>query len=131
MELSRGLVIGSDWIDLILSGEKTWEMRSQNTKIRGWIGLIRKGSGTVVGVAKLHEVGPAQSLQEMHITQQKHQIPTEMLTNGQFAKYRVPWKLSQVSLLQRPVQYIHTNGAVIWVKLDEGAISEIHHQVGS
>jgi hypothetical protein len=39
-----GLVIDKPWIDLILDGKKTWEMRSTLTKKRGKIALIRKGS---------------------------------------------------------------------------------------
>ena len=35
----------------MLSGKKTWEMRS--TRNRGPIGLIRKGSGQVVGIADI------------------------------------------------------------------------------
>ena len=49
----KGLIIDEPWIGFILSGRKTWEMRSRNTQIRGRIGLIRKGSKMVVGVADL------------------------------------------------------------------------------
>jgi hypothetical protein len=42
----KGLVIDEPWISLIISGEKTWEMRSRNTVVRGRIALIRKGSKT-------------------------------------------------------------------------------------
>ncbi|MBD8246954.1 ASCH domain-containing protein [Xanthomonas campestris] len=44
----KGLVIDEPWISLILSGQKTWEMRSRATSIRGRIALIKKGSGTEV-----------------------------------------------------------------------------------
>jgi ASCH domain len=44
----KGLIIDEPWISLIVSGEKTWEMRSRNTNVRGRIGLIRKGSKTVI-----------------------------------------------------------------------------------
>jgi hypothetical protein len=43
----RGLIIDEPWIGYIISGTKTWEMRSRNTAIRGSIGLIRKGAKTV------------------------------------------------------------------------------------
>jgi hypothetical protein len=49
----RGLVIDEPWISLIISGEKTWEMRSRNTLVRGRIALIRKGSKTVIGTVDL------------------------------------------------------------------------------
>jgi len=49
MDFDRALIIDEPWISKILSGEKTLEMRSRHTKIRGRIGLIRKGSGLIVG----------------------------------------------------------------------------------
>ena len=49
----RGLVIDEPWISKILQGLKCWEMRSGHTTIREQIALIRKGSGKVVGVARL------------------------------------------------------------------------------
>jgi hypothetical protein len=49
----KGLIIKEPWISLILSRKKTWELRSRDTRVRGRIALIRKGSGTVIGVAEL------------------------------------------------------------------------------
>ena len=52
----KALVIDEPWITAILKGEKTWEMRKRNCKIRGEIALIRKGSGLVVGTAHVVEL---------------------------------------------------------------------------
>src|SRR5438876_7688725 len=49
----KALIIDEPWISMIVSGQKTWEMRSRNTQVRGRIGLIRKGSKTVIGLADL------------------------------------------------------------------------------
>src|SRR5947209_18338036 len=49
----KALIIREPWIGHILSGAKTWEMRTSKTSLRGRIGLIRKGSGVVVGVADI------------------------------------------------------------------------------
>ena len=54
----KGLIIDEPWISLIVSGEKSWEMRSRDTYVRGRIGLIRKGSKTVIGLADLVETLP-------------------------------------------------------------------------
>ena len=48
-----GLLIRAPWIDKILDGSKTWEIRGSNTYKAGHIGLIESGTGTVVGVAEL------------------------------------------------------------------------------
>jgi hypothetical protein len=49
----KGLVIREPWIDMILDGAKTWELRTQRTTVRGEIALIRKGTGQIEGVAHL------------------------------------------------------------------------------
>src|SRR5690554_3847384 len=49
--ITRGLIIAKPWIGKILRGEKTWEMRSAHTHVRGPIALIEKGSGLIVGEA--------------------------------------------------------------------------------
>ena len=42
-EKDRGLIIEEKWIEKILSGEKTWEIRKRKTNIRGTISLIKEG----------------------------------------------------------------------------------------
>lgn len=44
IEIKKGLIIKKEWLDLILSGEKHWEMRSNITLIRGDIALIQSKS---------------------------------------------------------------------------------------
>jgi hypothetical protein len=44
-----GLLVKQPWIDLILRGVKTWELRGSRTKASGRIALIQSGTGTVVG----------------------------------------------------------------------------------
>ena len=53
MRITKALIVAEPWIVHLLAGSKTWEMRSQGASHRGWFGLIQKGSGTVVGVARL------------------------------------------------------------------------------
>jgi hypothetical protein len=43
----KAIVIKAPWIDLILEGKKTWEIRSRRANPRDVIGLIRGGSGIV------------------------------------------------------------------------------------
>ena len=47
------LLIRSPWVNKILDGSKTWEIRGRSVSKRGRIGLIESGTGTVVGVADL------------------------------------------------------------------------------
>jgi hypothetical protein len=90
-------------------------MRSQATAVRGWFGLIRKGSGTVVGLARLVECGKALDQAEMIASSAHHRIPEDMIRRGEVAKWVVPWKLADIIPLDSPVNYEHKSGAVIWV----------------
>ena len=78
----RALVIREPWIDLILQGKKTWEMRSQPTNVRGKIGLIRRGTGLVVGTAMLTDCRTALSRDNYMQHSDKHAIPASMLEEG-------------------------------------------------
>lgn len=121
MSVNKGLIIAEPWIGHILSGEKTWEMRSQGTSYRGWFGLIAKGSGAVQGIARLVDVGEALTHHEMLETEALHRISGAMIRSGEAAKWTVPWKLADVFRLPEPVPYRHNPGAVIWVELDREA----------
>lgn len=130
MKIEKALVIAEPWIGLLLSGEKTWEMRSRMTSHRGWMGLIPKGSGTVVGVARLTDVGKALTTEEMLSSLHRHRIPRELIASGQVARWCVPWKLDEVQPLHQPVAYRHRPGAVTWVTLDPEVQAAIARQLG-
>jgi hypothetical protein len=112
----KGLVIDQPWIGMILRHEKTWEMRSRPTNVRGPIALIQKGTGTVVGTARLVDSAPELRVDEMSAHFGKHRIPDEMVRSAGF-KWLTPWVLWDVRRLSRPVPYDHPKGAVTWVNL--------------
>lgn len=118
IDVARGLVIREPWIDLILSGRKTWEMRSTAPSWRGWFGLIRKGSGEISGIARLADVGRALSPDEMVETFGQHRIPEAMIRSGEAAKWTTPWILADIQMLRSPVRYRHPNGAITLFTLE-------------
>src|SRR5215831_19174711 len=96
--VSRGLVIEQPWVSLIADGTKTWEMRTRPTRVRGWIGLIGKGTGTVIGLACLVESPPAigRAVHYMHF--KKHRVPPG---RGKYnGKYLFPWVLAKAFRLR-------------------------------
>lgn len=116
--ISKALIINRPWIDMILNGEKIWEMRSQATSLRGWIGLIEKGTGQVVGVAKLIDCLPPLDRVQMLTSVGKHGIPDTTIRDGAVDNWHTPWVLASARRLFPPVRYRHPPGAVIWVNLD-------------
>ncbi len=111
----KALIIKKPWIDYILDGKKTWEIRGANTKIRGKIELIQSGSGVVVGQVELVDCIQL-SPQDYRNSSDKHCIKEDL--------DKIPYKKTYAWVLKNPVRYdnprpyIHPMGAVIWVNLD-------------
>ena len=125
-----GLVIESRWIQKLIDGPKTWEMRTTGTNKRGAIALVEKGSGLVVGAARLLNVQGPFSQEELADHELKHQIPPEIYRAPGY-KWHYAWVLQDAIALPSPVPYRHKSGAVIWVKLDEDVQQAIADQLQS
>lgn len=114
-----GLVIDARWLDLILTGQKNWEMRGQRCLKREWIGLIQKGSKTVIGVCRVvGERGPL-DLAEMTATYEMHRIPLEEIQEAYDRGWRRAWVLGDVHKLRKLIPYHHRGGAQKWVIFDD------------
>jgi len=127
--LTSGLVIDTPHIDRILAGEKVWEMRSSRTATRGLIALIRKGSGKVVGVARLMDVLGPLSLEERLAAIDRHRIDEARLRSGEVDKWDHAWVLEDATRLDDPVSYEHPSGAVIWVRLTPSVVERVCAQI--
>ena len=119
----RGLIIRSEPINDILAGRKTWEIRGSRTHIRGSIGLIEKGTGTVVGLCELVEcIGPL-SLAEMRRNISKHRIPAARLqSRNEHYRNIYAWVLKNARRLRTPIRYQHKSGVIIWHPLSDSII---------
>ena len=126
--LLKGLIIKEPWIDLILTGEKVWEIRGSNTKIRGTIALIKSGSGSVVGLCDLKDVVGPLSLSKFRRSKSFHAIPSNQLKNGLPYQNTYAWVLDNTICLRKPVSYRHPRGAVIWVNLPNTVVKQIYNQ---
>lgn len=127
-DLTRGLIIRDEPLERILSGQKTWEMRSSHTRVRGRIALIRKGSKTVIGVAEITgskgPISDEQLMESIHL----HGISAHRLHAGEASNYRYAWILRNVKRLSTPAPYQH-KGGVIFVTLDDYARQAIADQL--
>ena len=110
----RGLIIKDKWIEYILNGDKTWEIRGRRVKFRETIYLIKSGSGKIFGQADIVDCKEL-TLDEFKKSSDKHQIQnTESLPY----KRTYAWILSNVKKYDIPIPYKHPRGAVIWVKFE-------------
>jgi hypothetical protein len=124
MNTLSAIPIQTPFIDQILSGEKTWEIRSKFTKKIGPVALIRSKSGTVVATATLSEV--------VKITPE--------LARANYRKMGMDledaldcvdfhaWILKDVIKFKHPVPYKHPYGAVTWVTLDEETTKRVKEE---
>jgi len=120
----RALLIRRPWIDMILDGQKTWEIRGARTSVRGQIGLIASRSGTVIGVCDLVDcIGPLTAEQFRKNGKKAGMRPSEA-TLGYY-RQTYAWVLEKPRLLKQPVPYQHPSGAVIWVRLDGKVVRRI------
>ena len=108
------LVVKKQWLDTILNGEKDWEIRSSNTSRRGWIHFAEsRAGGRLLGRAQLVDCF---ELTKTEFTTQKihHCVPrlSEVPYKRMFA-----WVLENAERFQKPFEYEHTPGVVIWVRV--------------
>ncbi len=117
MPTLNAVPIKAPFVDWIIDGKKTWEIRTRSTNIRGRVGLIKSKSLTVVGTCEIVDViGPLTAAMVQKNAQSKiNEAAGDCLgCIGQYA-----WVLADVRRIVRPVPYDHPSGAVTWVKLDD------------
>jgi len=119
------LLIRSPWIDKILDGSKTCEVRGTRTTKRGQIGLIESGTGMIVGVANLVGVVGPISLAELVANSTSVGLTKSQAEGGLPYHRTFAWVMDRPRRLKRAVRYHHPPGAVIWVKLG----SAVRHSV--
>ena len=105
------LTVKKKWLDLILAGTKTWEIRGTSTKKRGFIHFAESGSGQLRGRAKLVDCR-----QLDRCTLMKHQC-FHQLPNAEMVKYKNIWAwiLKDAEPYEMPFYYSHKQGAEIFV----------------
>lgn len=111
-----GLIIKKQWLDLILSGEKTLEIRGHDTKkLNEPIYLLESGSHRVKAECVIESTYPI-SCSDWSEERENHcvDIPYSELKK----RYKTPyaWVLSNVKPIEDIWHYDHPKGAVIWVK---------------
>ena len=124
----RALIIREPWISEILAGTKQWEIRMFNTRIRGRIGLIRSGSGLIVGTAELcdafelHQSTAKRAMEKHGMTAKE--IRNLFSTHNTLARiFPYAWVLKDPSPLAKPIPYRHPRGAITWVTIPEFPIA--------
>ena len=113
----NGLIIKSPYIDDILDGKKKYEIRGNNTRIRGKIVLLKSGSGIALGTVDIvsSEQWDLSQYNNWEYRKDNNKLPLDKLPY----KMTYAWRLENPKWFDTPKKYIHPSGAIIWVKLDD------------
>lgn len=113
----RTLLVKEPWVDFLVDGLKTWELRRTATKVRGVVGLTPSGSGVITGRAELIDVHGPFTADELRLHSDKHLVDDEFLDDYAAGKSLYAWEFREARRYPSPAPYHHPQGAVIWVKL--------------
>ena len=114
--LSDALVIRQPWLNLILAGKKTWEIRGRPTTKRCRILLAQSGTGKLMGSARIVDCKSI-PLEDMPEFFENHRIPQSKFNIIQAYKTMFAWILTDAEIFDEPIPYKHPQGAVSWVVL--------------
>lgn len=111
-----GLIIKKKWLDLIVSGKKTLEIRGSNTtKIDQDIYLLESGTRRVRAICKIYATYPI-SCSNWSEEREKHCVDISYRDLKNRYKNPYAWVLSNIEPMDDILYYEHPQGAVIWVK---------------
>lgn len=113
----RGLIVREPWVSMLLEGTKTWELRGSRTSLRGTVGLIGSGTGTVLGTARLDAVVGPLTREDLESSVDRHRVDWDWANTPLPYRNVYAWVFSDGARYTRPLRYTHPAGAVIWVKL--------------
>jgi ASCH domain len=125
MDIIRGIVIRQPWVEHILAGRKTWELRGRSCNIRGPVALIEGGTGRIVGVATVAGCQGPLSRTEKSAAAEAGQILVEEVNEEIYTKVYA-WILENTLRLPAGIPYKHPSGAVIWVTLDPASRKKLN-----
>lgn len=112
----NGLIIKKKWLNLIVSGKKTIEIRGNNTqKQNETIYLLESGTHRVVATAIISSTYPI-SCSDWAEERDKHCVDISYTDLKKRYKTPYAWVLSKIKPIEDIWYYKHPQGAVIWVK---------------
>jgi hypothetical protein len=110
------LKIEDKWVNLIMNGKKTWEIRRTNTKIRERIALGNTKTKCCVGYATIVD-SIEMSLVELKKHNNKHQANGFLDEYAKGKKFLFTWILNDIKLEVKPKPYSYSTGS--WCNLQQ------------
>ncbi len=118
----KGLIIRKPWIELILNGEKKWEIRKKRTNIRGFIGLVFRGK--LWGFVEITDCKEF-SVEELKNYYEYHRVPEEeIIKYAGNRKKLYAWILENPVKLEKPIRIPLKKGIQVWLNIDVKSIEK-------
>lgn len=112
----RGLIIKEKWLDLIISGDKTLEIRGHNTTCIGEeIYLLESTTHRVRGIAIIEDTLKL-NCDDWSNYENEHKV--HLPYKDAKIRYRNvwAWRIKVKEVFTTPKTYKHKKGAIIWLK---------------
>lgn len=111
-----GLIIKKEWLDLIIRGKKTLEVRGNDTrKINQPIYLLESGSHRIKGICKIIS-STLLTYDNWDKYKESSCLDMSLIEINKWYNTAYAWELSEVEPIDDIWYYNHPRGAVIWVK---------------
>lgn len=114
----KGLILKPKWADMILNEDKVIEVRGSNTKIRGTIGIIKSKTKKVWGTVKIYSSKPMNK-ELFELTKSSHGLKISYEELLKIYPNPYAWFLDSPIKFDKPIEYRHKQGCVIWVDLGD------------
>ena len=109
-----GLIVKEPYIDWILTGEKTIELRGSDTHKRGTIYLVKSGTGMVYGTIDIINSFEIETVNQYEQLRHRHCVGAE---RRQIRYKRLwAWELANEVQFDKPKRYIKKKGQQVWIK---------------
>lgn len=120
MERVRGLIVREEYIRLILSGRKRWEIRRTNTRVRGLVALVSRGM--LYGFVEIVDSFPV-DVEELKERADMHGVEPGFVERYAAGRRRLyVWVVERPLRLPRPVPVRYARGAQVWAQISLGEV---------
>ena len=121
-DIASALILQPHWAELLLTGIKTWELRSVPTSKRERVAIAVSGTGKLMGevsiidCVKVMENGvsllplPLEKFQHLHCVPDLRMFPYTTV---------YVWVVTDPLRYEEPKTYTHKQGAIVWVSLKD------------
>lgn len=111
-----GFIIKKEWLDLIVSGKKTLEIRGHSTqKLNQPIYLLESGTRRVRAICSITSSALLDEYNWEKL-KQEHCVDITFAELNRIYRKAYGWKLTNIEPIEDIWHYTHPKGAVIWVK---------------